>query len=69
MNANSLSQTEFVIMALKDLPNTTLIGSNTGGANRNTIYMPLPRGYLSSLSSIGIYSMDGECLSKSWNKS
>ena len=46
-------------MALRTAPNVISIGSQTSGADGNVSYIPLPGGYTTVMTGIGIYYPDG----------
>lgn len=60
VNEKSISQSEFTAMALKTAPNTTVIGSQTGGADGNISIIPIPGGLKTCISGIGVYYPDGQ---------
>ena len=55
----SLSQAEYTTMALRAAPNSIVVGSTTGGADGNVSSIPLPGGFSSMISGIGIFYPDG----------
>ena len=58
-NEETQSQAEFTIMALQTVPNVTVIGSQTAGADGGYVKIPLPGGYQATLTGQGIYYPDG----------
>ncbi|SFE40128.1 S41 family peptidase [Spirosoma endophyticum] len=58
-NEETQSQAEFTIMALQTVPNVIVIGSQTAGADGGYIEIPLPGGYLATMTGQGIYYPDG----------
>lgn len=58
-NEETQSQAEFTIMALQTVPNVIVIGSQTAGADGGYIEIPLPGGYLGTMTGQGIYYPDG----------
>ena len=46
-------------MAFRTVPNVTLVGSPTAGADGNISWVPLPGGYRTAFSGIGVYYPDG----------
>lgn len=46
-------------MALQTSPKVTVIGSPTAGADGNISEIPLPGGFITNLSGIGVYYPDG----------
>lgn len=59
VNEESLSLSEYTAMALRAGQNTTIIGSNTAGADGNISQIPLPGGLFTLISGIGVYYPDG----------
>ena len=59
VNEETQSQAEFTTMALQKAMNTTVVGSQTAGADGNISWIPLPGGYRTSFSGIGVYYPDG----------
>ncbi len=53
------SQAEFTTMAFQAATNVVLVGSPTAGADGNTSTVPLPGGYRTAFSGIGVYYPDG----------
>lgn len=58
-NEETQSQAEFTVMALQTVPNVTVLGSQTAGADGGYIAIPLPGGYQATLTGQGIYYPDG----------
>ncbi|MBK7036287.1 MAG: peptidase S41 [Bacteroidetes bacterium] len=58
-NETTQSHAEFTLMALKTAPNVIGIGSQTSGADGNVSYIPLPGGYKTVMTGIGVYYPDG----------
>ena len=59
INENSQSHAEFCTMMYRTLPNSTVIGNTTAGADGNVVDIRLPGGVCSYFSGIGIYYPDG----------
>ncbi len=59
VNENTQSRGEFTTMALRALPNSTVIGSQTAGADGNAVDVVLPGGYKFIISGLGVYYPDG----------
>ncbi|RLV57796.1 hypothetical protein D5018_20620 [Parashewanella curva] len=59
INEESQSQPEFIAMALQKGVNTTLVGSNSGGADGDMTFFYLPGGLKTSFSGVGIYYPNG----------
>jgi C-terminal processing protease CtpA/Prc len=55
----SMSQAEYTAMALRAAPNSIVVGSTTAGADGNVSSIPLPGGFNSMISGIGIFYPDG----------
>lgn len=60
MNENSISQSEFTIMALRQSPQAVVVGSPSAGADGNAVNLKLPGNVLSSFTGMGVYTPDGE---------
>lgn len=60
VNENTQSQAEFTAMALRAVPNSVIIGSETAGADGNISTIYLPGGLVTVISGIGIYYPDGQ---------
>ncbi len=59
VNEATISQAEYTAMAFRAGDNTTIIGSQTQGADGNVSLIPLPGGIKSGFSGIGVYYPDG----------
>lgn len=59
MNEESMSSAEFSIMALRQAPNATVIGSPSTGADGNVAVLSLPGKMRTSFTSKGVYTPDG----------
>ena len=59
VNEYTQSHAELVTMALKAGDNTTVIGSQTAGADGNISVIVLPGGLMTGISGIGVYYPDG----------
>lgn len=59
VNEDTQSQAEFTAMAFRTVPNAVLVGSATAGADGNISWVPLPGGYRTAFSGIGVYYPDG----------
>ncbi len=59
INEDTQSHAEFTAMAFRTVPNVTLVGSPTAGADGNISWVPLPGGYRTAFSGIGVYYPDG----------
>ncbi|CCH02302.1 peptidase S41 [Fibrella aestuarina BUZ 2] len=59
VDAETQSQAEFTAMAFRSVPGTLLVGSPTAGADGNIAWVPLPGGYRTAFSGIGVYYPDG----------
>lgn len=59
VNSQTISHSEFTCMALQTAPNVLIIGSKTAGADGNVTEIPLPGGYTTYMSSLGVYYPDG----------
>lgn len=53
------SHAEFTLMALQTAPDVISIGSQTAGADGNVSLIPLPGGYTTYMTGIGVYYPDG----------
>lgn len=60
VNEYTQSQAEYTTMALRAVPNSLVIGSNTSGADGNFSYINLPGGIETGISGIGVYYPDGK---------
>jgi C-terminal processing protease CtpA/Prc len=54
----SQSQAEYTTMAFRSSPRATVIGSTTAGADGNVSAIPLPGGFRSMISGIGVFYPD-----------
>ena len=59
VNEETQSQAEFTTMALQKSTNATVVGSQTAGADGNINWIPLPGGYRTAFSGIGVYYPNG----------
>ena len=59
VNEESISQSEYTAMAFQAGRNTTIIGSQTAGADGNVSVIELPGGLSTGISGVGIYYPDG----------
>lgn len=59
MNEQTMSQSEFTIMSLRNSSNVTVIGRNSIGADGNVTTLPLPGGITMQYTGLGIYYPDG----------
>lgn len=59
INEDTQSHAEFTAMAFRTVSNVTFIGSPTAGADGNISWVPLPGGYRTAFSGIGVYYPDG----------
>lgn len=46
-------------MAFQNIPGVTVVGRNSAGADGNISWVPLPLGYETAFSGIGVYYPDG----------
>nr|WP_262921300.1 S41 family peptidase [Maribellus maritimus] len=60
VNEATISLAEYTAMALRAGDNTTIIGSQTQGADGDVSLIPLPGGIKAGFSGIGIYYPDGK---------
>lgn len=58
-NQDTQSQAEYTCMVLKAMPNATIIGSQTAGADGNTIQIRFSGDIVFGYSSVGVYYPDG----------
>lgn len=58
-NETTQSHAEFTLMALKTYPDVICIGSQTAGADGNISFIPLPGGYKTVMTGIGVFYPDG----------
>lgn len=54
------SNAEYTAMALRSAPHTTIIGSTTAGADGNVSTIPIPGGFRSMISGIGVFYPNGK---------
>ena len=54
------SQAEYTTMAFRASPQTVVVGSTTAGADGNVSSIPLPGGFHSQISGIGVFYPDGK---------
>ncbi|NID12618.1 S41 family peptidase [Fibrivirga algicola] len=59
VNEDTQSQAEFTAMAFRSADRVTLVGSTTAGADGNISWVPLPGGYRTAFSGIGVFYPDG----------
>lgn len=59
VNEMTQSAGESTVMCFQALPNTTVIGTQTAGANGNAVIIPLPKGFYTRYTSIGCCYPDG----------
>jgi C-terminal processing protease CtpA/Prc len=59
MNERTMSNAEYTVMALRNSPNVTVIGSNSIGADGDIRYLPLPGGIFMTFTGLGIFTPDG----------
>jgi C-terminal processing protease CtpA/Prc len=59
VNDATISQAEYTAMAFRAGDNTTIIGSQTQGADGNVSLIPLPGGIKAGISGLGVYFPDG----------
>ena len=55
----SQSQAEYTTMAFRSSPQTVVVGSTTAGADGNVSPFPLPGGFSSQISGLGVFYPDG----------
>lgn len=60
VNEMTQSAGESAVMCFQVLPNTTVVGSQTAGANGTGVMIPLPKGFYTRYSSIGCYYPDSK---------
>jgi C-terminal processing protease CtpA/Prc len=53
------SSAEYTTMALRASPNATVVGSTTAGADGNVSTIPLPGGFSTMISGLGVFYPDG----------
>lgn len=59
VNDHTQSAGEYITMALQIIPNTTVIGSQTAGADGNVSKISLPGNISTAISGLGVYYPDG----------
>lgn len=59
VDGNTISQAEYTAMTVQALPRGLTVGSTTLGADGNIAEIPLPGGYKTLISSLGVYYPDG----------
>lgn len=59
INEDSQSHAEFTAMAFRLVAGVIFIGSSTAGADGNISWVPLPGGYRTAFSGLGVYYPDG----------
>jgi C-terminal processing protease CtpA/Prc len=59
VNEETQSQAEFSTMILQTAPQATVVGSQTAGADGDICWLPLPGGYRTAFSGLGVYYPDG----------
>ncbi|MEZ0539088.1 S41 family peptidase [Fibrella arboris] len=59
VNEETQSQAEFTAMGFRTVPAAVLVGSPTAGADGTISWVPLPGGYRTAFSGIGVYYPDG----------
>ncbi|MCC6289905.1 MAG: hypothetical protein IT249_18665 [Chitinophagaceae bacterium] len=60
VNASTISQSEYTVMALSTIPNAVVLGSKSAGADGNVSQIMLPGGLQTFISGLGVYYPDGE---------
>ena len=60
VNEETQSNAEYTTMALQATGKTTVVGSNTAGADGNISFIILPGGFKTSFTGLGIYYPDGK---------
>ncbi len=58
VNEQSISQSEYTAMAFRSVPGAVVIGSTTAGADGNVSAIPLPGGYRTMISGLGVFYPD-----------
>ena len=58
VNERAQSASEFQVMALRTISGSQVVGSQTAGADGNISWIPLPLGYSTAFSGIGVYYPD-----------
>ena len=59
MNENSVSQSEFTLMALRQSPRAVVLGSPSLGADGNVVTLELPGNVQTRFSGLGVYTPEG----------
>lgn len=59
IDESTQSAAETQVMDFQTIPGITVIGRNTAGANGNIFWIPLPLGFETAFSGIGVYYPDG----------
>lgn len=59
VNEETQSQAEFTAMILQTAPKAIVVGSQTAGADGDICWLPLPGGYRTAFSGLGVYYPDG----------
>ena len=59
VNEYTQSAAEFQVMAFQTIPGAIVIGPGTSGADGNISWVPLPFGYKTAFSGIGVFYPDG----------
>ena len=59
VNENTQSQAEWTTMAIQQVPGSLTIGSQTSGADGDASAVPLPGGFSTSLTGLGVFYPDG----------
>lgn len=59
VDSNTISQAEYTAMTVQALPKGITVGSTTMGADGNISEIPLPDGYITLISGLGVYYTDG----------
>lgn len=59
MDESSQSQSEFTVMALRQSPNATVVGSPSIGADGNIVKLSLPGSVILHISGLGVYTPEG----------
>lgn len=60
MDEGSMSQSEFTIMALRQSPNATVVGSPSIGADGNIVKLSLPGNITMNFTGLGVYTPEGK---------
>lgn len=59
MDESSQSESEFTVMALRQSPNATVVGSPSIGADGNIVKLSLPGSVILHISGLGVYTPEG----------